>query len=200
MVSSAGGIVTGKAYFRKVRRLPRDNSLLKLIDDSVSYFGVDVLVHKWLLCWCSHFCESYGLSKNDGDKKPKGMRRMVIGRLRRRVPKSPAMDAAQTRHEDNFGIPLDALDETPPVGIPSSDSDSEAASQPRQRPHLFRATVGTARSASQRKKGSTDREDRADGRDAPRTKSESAALGSLAGSAILLAAIADMGALRGTPR
>ncbi len=99
------------------------------------------------------FCESSGLSKKHGDKKPKGMRRMVIGRLRRRVPKSPAMDAAQTRHEDNFGIPLDALDETPPVGIPSSDSDSEAASQPRQRPHFPKATVGTARSAPCGSKG-----------------------------------------------
>ena len=109
------------------------------------------------------------------------------------------MDAAQTRHEDNFGIPLDALDETPPVGIPSSASDSEAASQPRQRPCLLRATVGTARSESQRKKGSIDREDRADGRCFLRMKSESAALGSLA-CATLLAATADMGELRGPPR
>ena len=145
------------------------------------------------------FCESSGLSKNDGDKKPKGMRRMVIGRLRRRVPKSPAMDAAQTRHEDNFGIPLDALDETPPVGIPSSDSDSEAASQPRQRPHLLKSDGRNCPQripAEEREHGS-----RGQGRRsrAPRTKSESAALGSLA-CATLLAAIADVGELRGPPR
>ena len=55
--------------------------------------------------------------KNNGDKEPTGIRWGVTGRLRRRVSESPAMDAAKTRHEDNFGIPLDALDAPPPVGI-----------------------------------------------------------------------------------
>jgi hypothetical protein len=32
------------------------------------------------------------------------------------VPESPATDAAKTRHEDNFGKPLDALDGMPPEG------------------------------------------------------------------------------------
>jgi len=56
--------------------------------------------------------------QNDRDKEPKGIRLLVIGRLRRRVPESPATDAAnRQRREDNFGKPLDALDETPPFGI-----------------------------------------------------------------------------------
>ena len=58
------------------------------------------------------------LMQNDGDKEPVGNRLLVIGRLRRRAPESPATDArADERREDNFGIPLDALDETPPTGI-----------------------------------------------------------------------------------
>ena len=93
---------------------------------------------------CFAFSESSGLSKNDGDKKPEGMRRIVIGRLRRRVPESPAMDAAKTRHEDNFGIPLDALDETPPFGIESlTEQDTSAEA------HISRAARLTTKHVAQ---------------------------------------------------
>ena len=57
------------------------------------------------------------LCKTIETTRRRAFRRTSQGRLRRRAPESPAMDAAQTRHEDNFGKPLDALYLSPPAGI-----------------------------------------------------------------------------------
>ena len=61
------------------------------------------------------------------------MRRSSQGRLRRRVPESPAQDAAQTRLEDNFGIPLDALYLSPPVGSRSGGASNASEAAQRNR-------------------------------------------------------------------
>ena len=69
--------------------------------------------------------------QNDRDNPPEGIQANQSREAPMEAPESPAMDAAKTRHEDNFGIPLDALYLSPPVGTQAAGARERAgAAQP----------------------------------------------------------------------